>query len=289
MDPKQIKAAINLRRSVYTATDLPPDHPDLDIHLCGHELTRPEYVIERKSFPFFALELITHGKGLLRLKGVDHPLRRGSIFTYGPGVPHRIESDSRHPLEKYFVDITLLATRYDSPICNPGIFFETARVERLCALFDGILDDHANGIDDARIRGNSVRLILDLASLDMDINNPVNSPAYQNYLEAKTHLEQNHHTIGSVADLAAAMNLDASYLSRLYKRYGKTSPYKHLIRLRLSRACCLLKRHDMQIQEISEVLGFNDPFHFSTLFKRHLGVSPREYRSNDHNNDIAKW
>lgn len=279
MDFKKLEASVDLRTSRYAAFELPPDHPHLDAHLCAFERTRSDYVIERKTFRYFALELVTHGKGRLRLKGAEHILRRGSLFTYGPGVPHRIETDPGDPLQKYFLDLTLLAARYDSPIHQPGVCFETARIERIASLFDGILDDAAHGVSDIRIRRNSVRLILDLASLDMDRENPVNSPTYQNYLAAKTHLEQNHHIIRSVADLAAAMKTDASYLSRLFKRYGNETPYQYLIRLRLSRACYLLKRHDMQIQEISEVLGFTDPFHFSTLFKRHIGISPRIYRT----------
>lgn len=286
MDFKKLEASVDLRKSFYAAFELPPNHPQLDVHLCSFERTMPDYVIERKTFPYFALELVTHGRGRLRLKGVEHVLRRGSIFTYGPGVPHRIETDPRDCLQKYFIDLTLLTTRYDSPISSPGLCFETNRIDRLASLFDGILDDSSNGITDDRIRQNSVRLILDLASLDIDRENPVNSPAYQNYLAAKTHLERNHHIIGSVADLAASMKTDPSYISRLFKRYGNETPYQCLIRLKLARACYLLKRHDMQIQEIAEVLGFTDPFHFSTLFKRHIGVPPRQYRTQGKTKDF---
>lgn len=278
MDLKSIETSVDLPKSVYAVFALPPDHPQLDANLVGHERTLPDYLIQRKSFPYFALELVTHGKGRLRLNKTEHTLQRGSVFTYGPGVAHRIESDPSAPLVKFFIDLTLQASRYDSPIHEPGLYLETNRVERMASLLQGILEDGTTGIEDVRIRQNSVRLLLDIASLDINRENPVNCPAYQNYLAARTYLEQNHHTIGSVSDLAAAMKTDPSYLSRLFKRYSSETPYHYLVRLRLSRACYLLKREEMQVQEISELLGFSDPFHFSTLFKRHMGISPRAYR-----------
>lgn len=279
MNFSKLQASVDLRKSDYAVYEMPADAPEFDIHMVAFECTLPDYSISRKSFPYFAFELVTKGKGTLRLKGIDYPLHRGSVFTYGPGVPHIIKTDPDDLLEKYFLDLTLEATNYDSPIHQPGVLFETSRVDRLVSLFKGLLSDASDGVDDPRIRRETARLILDLASLDINRENPVNSPSYQSYLNAKSYIEEHYQKIGSLVELAAALKSDTSYLSRLFKRYGNQTPYQYIVRLRLSRACYLLKRHDMQIQEISRVLGFADPFHFSAVFKRHIGVSPRVYRT----------
>lgn len=279
MNSLKIEASVDLHKSDYAVFDVLPHVPYLDVNLVGFEITRPDYKLSRKTFSYFALELVTKGKGTLRLKGSEYPLGPGSIFTYGPGIPHRIESDRHEPLEKYFIDLTLQATLFDSPINEPGMIFKTSRTNRLASLLRGLLEDATNGVDDERIRRTTAHLFLDLASLDIHRENPVNTRSYQTYLAVKTFIDQNHHQIGSLVELATAMNFDSSYLSRLFKRYSNEPPYQYLMRIRLSRACYLLKRHDMQIQEISKTLGFSDPFHFSTVFKRHIGVSPRAYRA----------
>ena len=49
--------------------------------------------------------------------------------------------------------------------------------------------------------------------------------------------------------------------------------------IRISNACRLLTESDMPIGEISETVGFNTVRTFNRAFVKHMGMSPREYRS----------
>ena len=46
---------------------------------------------------------------------------------------------------------------------------------------------------------------------------------------------------------------------------------------RIDRACVLLSTTSHSVQEISNSVGFDDPFYFSRAFKEMKGVSPRQY------------
>lgn len=46
----------------------------------------------------------------------------------------------------------------------------------------------------------------------------------------------------------------------------------------MERACKLLVNTDMKINHISFKLGFNDPYYFSRIFTKTVGMSPRKYR-----------
>src|SRR5262245_38486100 len=70
----------------------------------GWEQCAPDYVIERDQFRFHAIEFVVRGRGNLHVFGHDYELGPGMLFSYGPGVAHRICSDANEPLEKYFVD-----------------------------------------------------------------------------------------------------------------------------------------------------------------------------------------
>src|ERR1019366_5364975 len=76
---------------------------DLTVYCAGVEHCSPDYLIVRRSFPYFALEMVVGGTGTLLLNGHEAALGPGVIFTYGGEIAHRIVSSTAHPLLKYFV------------------------------------------------------------------------------------------------------------------------------------------------------------------------------------------
>lgn len=57
-----------------------------------------------------------------------------------------------------------------------------------------------------------------------------------------------------------------------------TTPYRYLLDRRFERAKFLLRNTERPVAEISAMVGFSTPSHFSTAFRRRVGVSPRTYR-----------
>lgn len=90
-----------------------------------------------------------------------------------------------------------------------------------------------------------------------------------------------------IADLARPWNLDElasqagmskENLRRVCQRELNRSPMKHLARLRFQRAGELLSDAGNKVAFVAERVGYNDPFAFSSAFKREMGVSPSDYR-----------
>ncbi len=103
----------------------PPRQEELRVVCGGYEQCRGDYRIERRSFPFYAVELVARGAGQLRLGGPTVPLLPGLVFTYGPGVPHRIVADAQQPPGKYFVDFVGRAA--GRRLCQLGLVPGTVR------------------------------------------------------------------------------------------------------------------------------------------------------------------
>jgi two-component system response regulator YesN len=82
----------------------------------------------------------------------------------------------------------------------------------------------------------------------------------------------------SVQKVAADLAISASYLSKLVKRHLDRSVVDYLIDYRLERARELLATSDLMTYEIAEATGYPDARYFSTVFKRHIGVTPTEFR-----------
>lgn len=95
------------------------------------------------------------------------------------------------------------------------------------------------------------------------------------YLE--THYRDFDLTLDSLSD---AINLSVSYVSSLLKSIDTTF-VKYLTQLRMERAKILLKDKNNKIINVSEEVGYNDPYYFSHCFKKYVGLSPREYRNSE--------
>ncbi|MCH7401158.1 AraC family transcriptional regulator [Belliella kenyensis] len=78
--------------------------------------------------------------------------------------------------------------------------------------------------------------------------------------------------------LADEMKVSKIKLYRIFKEIIDKSPSDIIIQLRMEKAEKLLQQSQMNISEISYSCGFNDPKHFSKLFKKYHGVSPKSYQ-----------
>lgn len=82
----------------------------------------------------------------------------------------------------------------------------------------------------------------------------------------------------SVSEIAAVVNYNGAYISRLYKEKRGISLNEYVTRVRIKEAENLLLSSESPIHEIARMTGFDTAQYFSLVFKKATGVSPREYR-----------
>jgi len=82
----------------------------------------------------------------------------------------------------------------------------------------------------------------------------------------------------TIPKLAEQYNLGSKQFAYLFKKHGNISPNDYLISQRVSRAKELLCTTACSISEISDCVGYSDPYYFSKLFKKRTGVSPSTLR-----------
>jgi AraC-like DNA-binding protein len=81
-----------------------------------------------------------------------------------------------------------------------------------------------------------------------------------------------------VDELARALAISTSHLRTRFRASCGISLGRHLRRLRLERACGLLRLSRDRVSEIAEACGFNSVYAFSRAFRRAYGMSPLAYR-----------
>ena len=82
-----------------------------------------------------------------------------------------------------------------------------------------------------------------------------------------------------VADLAALVGLNESYLSTLFKKETGRTISDYVLSKRLEAAENMLKFSNFPYAEIGAILAFSSQSHFIRTFKKATGLTPREYRN----------
>ncbi len=258
----------------------------------GWEDCAADYRIERSSFLYHALEFIHNGHWRLTRKNRTTVLGPGSVFVYGPDSGYKLVAIEGKPLRKYFVDLTgpeacSLLRRHEIPAdWAAGVF----QPERMRQIFDQLIECADLQAESARpLSLHLAELLLMRARVDSRFEASAQGQAYDSYLRARRLIQEHHASLTGVGDAARVCGLSPAYLARLFKRFGGEGPLQFLSRLRMQHAADLLLRHSTNVQETAVSLGFTDPFHFSRVFKRVHGLSPRaflEARQNGRGGDL---
>lgn len=82
----------------------------------------------------------------------------------------------------------------------------------------------------------------------------------------------------SLKSLAGQININASYLSTLFKKEVGMPLTEYVNRCRIDRAQKLLLITDLPIKAVALQCGIPDMQYFSRMFKRHTGVTPKSYQ-----------
>ncbi|WP_028534771.1 GlxA family transcriptional regulator [Paludibacterium yongneupense] len=83
----------------------------------------------------------------------------------------------------------------------------------------------------------------------------------------------------STDDIAYYVGVSRRQLERLFKQYLSTVPSKYYLSLRLARARQLLQQTSKSIVQIGLACGFSSGPHFSSTYRSHFGITPREERA----------
>lgn len=86
----------------------------------------------------------------------------------------------------------------------------------------------------------------------------------------------------SLSTQANLLNVNASYLSALFKKETGSTLTEYVSKKRVEHASFLLASTSLQIQAIAQACGIYDVNYFTKMFKKITGKTPKEYREDSH-------
>jgi RpiB/LacA/LacB family sugar-phosphate isomerase len=82
----------------------------------------------------------------------------------------------------------------------------------------------------------------------------------------------------SVAEMAQVVGMSQYYFSKLFKMSTGTTPHQYVMRQRVERAQELLREGNTALVEIATHVGFETQSHFTSVFRRLVGITPKKFR-----------
>lgn len=249
----------------------------LKINTCGAQrMAGKAYrVIREKGRKDFHILYVETGACHVYFEGVHAELLKGQYILYAPGQKQEYSfSESTHSLT-YWVHFHGTHAENILADCNLKSGIHTAQNTHAAEkAFRRLVHavHPASGIGESRKSGLLLSLLCALAESDDDANMP---EAVQTAVQ---HLQTNFTEHIETKALAEMCNLSESRFLHVFKKHVGTSPRQYLLILRTERAKELLLTGKLSVFEVASMVGFEDAFYFSRIFKKITGLSPRAYR-----------
>lgn len=268
---------------------------DLRLYQYGWEKCKPLHSFGPYVRNHYLFHFIIEGQGSLDAVGEDgvrrlYQLSAGQGFLISPGQVTTYSADRLRPWTYVWVELDgLRAAEFledaglsiAQPIYTPSdpAQAETVQREMMC------IADHPDA-SPIHLIGH-LYLFLDALILSSAARRGVRPGQLQDFYiqEAVTYMEKHYNndrlTVEEVADVC---RLNRSYFSRLFREKMGCPPQEFLIRLRLSKAAEMMTASRASIGSIAAMCGYANQLHFSRAFRKHYGISPREWRKKERGN-----
>lgn len=102
---------------------------------------------------------------------------------------------------------------------------------------------------------------------------------HENIKKAIDYMNENYANGISCEEISSLIGIGKfSFIRNFKSQVGKT-PYEYLLDLKIEKAKKMLKSNEFSITEISLLCGFSSHSHFTSTFKKKIGISPIEYKT----------
>lgn len=232
----------------------------------------------------------------LSVEKIFHPLPPNKIFATNPGqllsVPEKHNFEYEKDAIRYFaifIDKKVINDMSKEIYNRSKVTFENTN--NICGLrLHNLLNEF---IEECQIKQAGFNFVLDsivlhlsidiLRNLKSDLPNQCHTRKYTSRVEinrAIDYLWENNDIAFRLSEVCKVSNLSPYYFLRLFKDTTGKTPYEYYIDIKLIKAQELMKSGKYNITEVSYIMGFSSNSHFTSVFKKRIGISPSIYIRN---------
>lgn len=252
----------------------------------GHYINALGHQVERINHSDHLLIICLDGHGKVRYQEQEQVLRAGQALLLPKGMSHKYQSDKKEPWTIFWVHMDgHLAEQFTSMMFasdEANLIFEVSNMTEVLLEFEQLLacrqatyqfnnfvlaSNILRKIFSYFISQNQVLLTSDQSQINLQIMDGF--------------LEKNIDSQVTLEEMAEVSGLSKFHFAKKFQKQTGLSPVRYFLELKIKHACELIDRTQLTIKEVSSRLGYDDPYYFSRLFKKIMGISPKQYRESN--------
>lgn len=262
----------------------------LSVNCCGWQVFRTKDYFQQRTYGRLDYQIIYlyRGSGHYLLDGEWVGVPAGNLLLFRPGEPQVYSYYASEKPEVYWIHFT--GTACDEILEKYGI--------RNCYIGENLslkllFQDMIAELQLKKAMYNEITIssFYKMMALINRFGGQGTGGAEENFSIDRLimKLNQSYQEPWSVAAMADYCKLSESYFSHLFKTCTGKAPMHFLNGLRMERAKDLLFTNTMSVSAVSALVGFEDPLYFSRVFKKFIGVSPKQFLQDELMQNTPKW
>lgn len=241
----------------------------------GHQMERVEH-------DDYLIIYCTDGAAELVVEGRRHRVGQGDFIVLPRDCLHSYKADEQNPWTIFWAHFDgRLAQSYidnlDYSFENP--FIPLGLLPRLISEFEALMAVRKTGFSKKVYiyAANQLRQLLTYVATQVP---KVTRGADNTFDIDRIHglMQQHIHDHIDLDQLATSVNLSKYYFCKKYKQLTGYSPIQQFINMKMEHACYLIDVSNKSMGEVARMIGYDDVYYFSRLFKKVIGMSPTAYK-----------
>lgn len=255
-----------------------PLTPFLHAHMAGH-FVAPSDEWQHMSRPLteYELMLVTEGTLWIADESNSYEVHPGE-YVILPPTPHQHGTHAGF-CSFYWLHFTVDQKSPASKSLSLPATGQLAHLSRFSVLFSQFYDIWEHDTDSYTVDLFATGLLLEIYRQLQGNAASSDASGYRLYQKILEYIEWNSGFNISVEQIAHYLDYHPKYLSSVFHRYHDDTLKHYIMKCVMDHAKAELTYSGESITTIAENMGFHDVHHFSSAFRRVVGVSPRQYRN----------
>lgn len=227
------------------------------------------------------------GEGWFELENQTQKVTANQVFILPKEKAHSYGSNIKNPWTIYWCHFDgEKASFFAEELYKPLLISaeKNSRIEDQFKLFEEIFSTLKNGYSKENLDFSITAFFYFLGSLKylgiFRASNTISTQQQQLDMvdDAIHYMRENVRKRITLKQISDYVGYSTSHFSAKFQSKTGYSPLNYHIHLKIQEACHYLDFSEMKINQISMLVGFEDPFYFARIFGKTMGSSPSEYR-----------
>ena len=223
------------------------------------------------------------GKGWIEINKKRIEISPSQFIAIPANTPHKYGAGEEEPWTIYWVHFKGEIAAYiiqlilqNSENYKPNLSYDENRIK----LFETVYSNLEKGYGWDTLRYVNMIFTHFLSSLIYEAKFSDEEQGIETGIIAQTIelMQKKINTVLTLKEFARFANLSVSHFSAVFRKNTGYSPIEYFNHLKIQKACQYLTFTNMPIKEMAISLGIEDPYYFSRMFTKLMGISPRQYR-----------